>query len=321
MQTPVRVTQRQHGRRRVWTWAAATLAIGLAGAAGSALAQPARSGDRPADTRNTEDWGYRTGGRVGGGYNNGDYPTGEMHEAVDANARTTFARNQYHRLQDSLNSAIRLKQYNFERSPELTDALKQEQQAWQDYVSARNAALRSVVDDSTYQANISLKNEMGERIAETRAEFQDTRLPTDRKAAAAVDRARMHELITMAMVKLDYAQVATDMEVTALKSDSKVTEARRRLMDAGGRVQALRNDFDLKLRNDQELASLRGKIEDARIAFITAETYRNGAVEAANQALDYAYYKNRYNGYYPAGYTGYYPGVGLGVGVTPVMRD
>jgi len=67
------------------------------------------------------------------------------------------------------------------------------------------------------------------------------------------------------------------------------------------------------VRNSPELAAIRGRIEDARVALITAEAYRNGAVEAANTALDYTYYKNRFNtGYntdgYPYGY-GYGGGV------------
>jgi hypothetical protein len=296
------------------------------------MGQQTRPGDRAAvddpfnrgqvHVNTTDDWGYRGNGRVGGGHNGDsgylqDYPTAEVHDAIDANARATFARGQYHRLQDSLNQAIRLRQYNFEHSGDLADALKQEQQAWQDYVSARNAALRGVVDDPKYQSAVSLKNDLGERIAETREEFQGTKLSNDPKVAAATTRAQMRELVAMASVKLDYAQVATDMEVAALKNDSKVADARHRLMDAGSRVQALRDDFDHKLRNDQELASLRSKIEDARIASATAESYRNGAVGAANQALDYAYYKNRfsnsYAGYgYPYGY-----GYGVGYGVAP----
>jgi hypothetical protein len=70
------------------------------------------------------------------------------------------------------------------------------------------------------------------------------------------------------------------------------------------------------MRNSPELAALRSKIDDARVAFITAESYRNGAADAANEALDYAYYKTRYQ-YYVGGYGGYGNGWG-GYGIVQV---
>src|SRR5947208_16003735 len=136
---------------------------------------------------------------------------------------------------------------------------------------------------------------MTDRIAAARGSY-DVQLSSANGHAAVVvvDQAKMKEIVTLAIVKLNYAQVATDMEVAALKNDSKVADARSRLMSAGARVQSMRDDFDHKMRTSRELADIRGKIEDARVALITAEAYRNGAVEAANEALDYAYYKNRY---------------------------
>ena len=241
---------------------------------------------------------------------NGDYPTSDIHSAVEANARTAFARANYHRLQDSLNVAIRQMQSSFEQSAELADARKAEQAAWEDYLATRNAALKSVVSDPKYQANIALKNDMGEQIADVRAAY-GTQSTSHGRVSEIVDKSKMSKLVLLATVKLDYAQVATDMEVAALKGDSKVADTRTKLMSAGARVQALREGFDRTLRGSPELASIRSRIEDARVAFITAEAFRDGAVEAANEALDYAYYKNRHASY--AGYEyGYSTGYGTG---------
>lgn len=237
----------------------------------------------------------------------GDYPSSDIHTAVEANARTAFARATYHRLQDSLNSAIRQMQYNFEHSPEYVDALKTEQMAWEDYLAARSVALRSVVSDPKYQANVALKHELGEEIAEVRAAY-DAVAPRDTRAAEIHDHLKMKKLVVLATVKLDYAQVATDMEVAALKNDPKVADTRSKLMSAGARVSALREKFDRTVRNSEELASLRGRIEDARISLITAEAFRDGAVEAANTALDYTYYKNRFSGNYVGYEYGFYAG-------------
>ena len=270
--------------------------------AGSAMAQ-AMPNTRPADQGREremprrEEPGYRNGREERG--DNGGYPTSDIHSAVEANARTAYARANYHRLQDSVNVAIRQMQSSFDQSPELMDARKAEQMAWEDYLAARNAALKAVVADPKYQANAALKNDLTEQIAEVRTSF-DSRKPSRGRVAELVDQSKMSKVVLLATVKLDYAQVTTDMEVTALKGDSKVADTRGKLMSAGARVQSLREGFDRSLRGSPELAALRSKIEDARVAFITAEAFRDGAVEAASEALDYAYYKNRHGSY--AGY-------------------
>jgi hypothetical protein len=296
-------------------------ALGLLAMAGSAVAQPSRPSDRMDEPFGRDRAGDRDRGRDRDRdetYAPRDFPSGAVHDAIDSNARATFARLQYQRLQSAMDIRVRQIQYEFEHSQEMADALKAEQQAWDDYVAARRAALKSVVDDPKYQANVALKNEMGDKIAEVRAAYDDhvdhMRPIRDRHIGAAVEQAKMKEVTDMAYVKLDYAQVATDMEVAALKNDGKVADARTKLMSAGARVQGLRDGFDRQLRGNQELATLRGKIADARIASITAETYRNGTVEAANEALDYAYWKNRYN------YNNYYNGLGWDYGYGGYMR-
>ncbi|MDQ3149523.1 MAG: hypothetical protein M3Q38_06330, partial [Chloroflexota bacterium] len=46
-------------------------------------------------------------------------------------------------------------------------------------------------------------------------------------------------------------------------------------------------------------------LEDARIARLTASAYLKGAAIAAEEALDFAYYLNRYHRYSGAGYRDY----------------
>src|SRR5579862_3807002 len=76
--------------------------------------------------------------------NQNDFPAVEVHTAVEANARCAFARANFHRLQYSLDSMIRRMQYDFEHSKDLVDASKAEQQAWENYLAARNEALKPV---------------------------------------------------------------------------------------------------------------------------------------------------------------------------------
>ena len=287
--------------RGLLKWSA-PLALAIA-TAGAAMGQTKPENRNPGDDLAPRDreMNRRDEGR------RGDFPSTDVHVAVESNAKLAMARATYHRMQDSLNSAIRQMQYNFDHSPEMMDGLKTEQMAWEDYLAARNGALKSIVNDPKYQANVSMKNEMGEKIAEVRGAYDATH-SKDARVAAMVDESKMKKLVVLASVKLDYAQVATDMEVAALKNDSKVADTRSKLMSAGAKVVALREKFDHTMRNSEELASLRGRIEDARVNLITSEAFRDGAVEAANVMLDYSYYKNRHNGSYANYEYGYYTG-------------
>jgi len=242
----------------------------------------------------------------GGDEGNGDFPSNEMHLAVDANARLAYSRANFRRLQSSLDVAIRRMQYDFEHSQEMADAARAEQQAWDDYRHARNAALKSVMDDPKYKANVAVKEQLGDQIAEVRTAYFHDRRALDHQSQTVVDTDMMRQLVNMATVKLDYAQVATDMEVAALRNDSKVADARERLRSAGSRVTALRDRFDRTVRDSQDLATIRDRIEEARVQLIASEAFQNGANIVATEALDYAYYKNRFvysfPDYVPYGY-------------------
>jgi hypothetical protein len=61
----------------------------------------------------------------------------------------------------------------------------------------------------------------------------------------------------------------------------------------------MRDDFDRGVRDNAQLASLREKIDDARIQLITSEAVQAGAADVAAYALDYSYYNKRINFSYP----------------------
>ena len=285
------------------------LAIALAGGV-RAQAQPGNGPPNGAPPRPGQNDANASDG-------NSDFPGVEVRGAVEANARAAFARASFHRLQYSLDSMILRMQYDFEHSKDLVDASKAEQHAWDAYLAARKEALKSVVSDPKYVANVELKDEMGQQIAEIRAMYAKAGR-ADKQSRSFVNAAMMKQLVEMATVKLDYAQVATDMEVAALRNNIEVADARQKLMSAGARVAELRDEFDRKVRDSKELAAVREQIEDARVQYITAEAFRSGAVDAANMALDYSYYKNRFSNSYAA-YPMDFSYVGYGYG-RPIYR-
>jgi len=230
-----------------------------------------------------------------GTYENG-YPASDMRIAVDANARAAFTRMELRRVQDALDAGVHLMELNFNHSKELTDAVAAEQQAYEDYLAARETALRPVHDDARFQANDTLKKELGERIVDE----HDKRNP---------DKV---EIVSMSLAKLGYATVARDMESHVLQDDSHVQAARQKLMEAGQRVKDVRDNFDMQVRTSPELALLRRQLEEARTNAVVAATYSEGAIEAANVALDFAYYRERYNFYSSYPYTDTLAGYGAG---------
>jgi len=237
------------------------------------------------------------------GNSEGGFPSTDVRVAVDANARAAFARMEYRRSQEALDGAIRLMQMSFERSKEYTDAVAAEKQAYTDYLSARDAALKPVHEDARYQANDQLKKELGDQIADAH----------DSKSADKM------QIIAMSVAKLNYATVGHDLEVKVLVNDSGVQQARTKLVAAGQHLADIKDKFDFGLRTNPDLLALREQLDENRVTNIVAATYRDGAVEAANVAIDYAYYRERYNFYNsypynetPIGYTG--AGYGYPVG-------
>lgn len=281
------------------------LAVALGLAANRATAQTRTS--RPADdlrggpSRDVRDHNLpprddvdRGGSSASDSNSNSDFPTREMYMGAEATTRLAYARANFRRLQSSLDTAIRRMQYDFEHSKEMLDATRAEEQAWRDYLHARNVALKSVVEDPKYKANVAVKEQLGDQIAEVRSAYFKDRRNYDRQSQMVVDTDMMRQLVDMATVKLDYATVATDMEIAALRNDSKVADARQRLHAAGSDVTSLRDRFDHTVRDSQELAGIRERIEDARVQLVAAQAFQNGANVVAGEALDYAYYKNRF---------------------------
>jgi hypothetical protein len=104
---------------------------------------------------------------------------------------------------------------------------------------------------------------------------------------------------------MNYSADARAMEQLALDTDAEAKDAQTKLRQAAARVSDLKTDFDEALRNDRDLLAARRNLEDARVARLTAAAYLKGASIAAEEALDFAYYLNRYSRYNGAGYQDY----------------
>jgi len=267
----------------------AIIGCGLAGllASGASAQQSKSLMESDSSVRNVSSEASR--GYSGyGGWEQGGFPASDWRMAVDANARTVWARQQYHRSQEELGTAIRNLQLQFEASAECTDMVNAEKQAYDDLLAARKAALQPVFNDPAYKANVQMRQEMAAQIAELRY----------RKDIKAED------LVPYALAKLGYAAAATAMEANALLSDTRVRDAQDRLVVAGRKLADLRARFDLSIRTNPELVSIRKQVEDLRISFLTASAFRDGAVFTAEAATAYSYHRDYLQSITP-GYGGY----------------
>jgi hypothetical protein len=213
-------------------------------------------------------------------YNTG-WPGVEVRAFPGALTRRAIARAEYRRLQTGLDVMIRSMRNAFERTRDYVGAIAEEREAFEQLERERNEALRSVRDDPSYQASVSLKQNLTDQIVAAR----DPRRPYD------------SEVMAMAQVKMGYASTASAMEAAALSADPDVQQARERLRRASARVSELRAQRDLEVRNSPELEVARRNLADARIAKLAAEVNFQGVKEVANIALDYARFTHRYDQY------------------------
>ncbi len=211
-----------------------------------------------------------------------DFPDDQVHDWVVANARWAYSRAVFHRAEKELETAVRGALKDFEQSKDFVDAVAAEKQAVDAYNAQRSKALESVVKDPKYVAALQLRDEVGLKLKRLQAVHKG-QLPKE-------------VVLSMASLKLQYASDASAMEADALEKDSGLKDARRKMVEANGRVVVLRNSFDASVRTNPQILQARRNLEDSRVALITAEAYLNGAAVAGALATDYSYYRHRWDG-------------------------
>jgi hypothetical protein len=238
--------------------------------------------------------------RVDGGYrpyspydSRSGYPSAEVYNWVVANARAATARSMFRRAETELGMAYRSAQRSFDTSQEMRDALKAEQQAYDELNAARRNALQSVINEKRYKNLIALREDLADQLARLRAERTIV----------------FDEIVALATLKMAYATDLRAIEANALNGDGHVKEAQDKLVAAGARVAELRARYDESVRTNPEIMIAKRNLEDARLTMITADAYLHGSAAAGSEALDYAYYLHRRPGavYYDDGYGYGYP--------------
>jgi hypothetical protein len=243
--------------------------------------------DRRRRGANGDDW-FRNPFQYGGdnGQVYGGFPSAHVQEAVIANARRAATSAIFRRAESALGSAVRQARRSFETSAEYRDAVKAERDAYQHYTDARRMALDTLRENPRYQGLVRLREELSDQLVSRRRTH----------AVSEADERFVDDVLGMASLKMSYGTQARQMERERIGDDAGIREALQNYRTASAHVAEMRNNFDNTMRADEDLIAARNALADARIAKLTAGVYFQGAAEAANEALDFAYYLHRYDG-------------------------
>jgi hypothetical protein len=239
------------------------------------------------------------------GYN--DYPAAEVQAVPVARAQAARARAEFDLAQLNLHRWIDRAWDDFEHSREYLDATAAEKRAYDEYRRERDRVLARLDQDSTYRAMVDLIGDLRTRIERERG----GRNPTQDQ---------IEQTLALATLKLGYASTVSAMEAAALTADNAVQDARNRLTEAGARAREIRGNFARGVRRDGQFLAARDNADQLRITRVVTDNFLEGAINAREIALDYAYYLHRWDQYrysqygiysnpyaYPIGY-GYYGG-------------
>jgi hypothetical protein len=240
-----------------------------------------------------------------------DYPAAEVQAVPMARAQAAAAYVHFVNSHDALTNVINELKGDFEYSADYLAAERAEKTAYEHYTAERDRVLKDLEQDAQYVALKSLSADLDNRLAGLKSHPQ-----------AEINQA---EVVATAQLKLAYAMRASDMEASALKADSSFQEAKAQFIDVSQKLTDMRGRFQRTYKRDQKYVIARKDFDDAKVASAASSAMLDGAIDARNIAMYYAYWLHRYdpNTYryyaYPTVYDGYgvygsnysfYPGYG-----------
>lgn len=177
---------------------------------------------------------------------------------------------------------------DLERSQEYRELHRQRDAAIRALEDARRSATAALQDDPQYQALIDLENQLVDKIAQAhRSDDRD-----------------LEQLKAMAEVALNYARQRREMEAGLVRNDSTIGDAQQRVRDLGEQTRTMEDLFDMSIRNDPELLSLRQQLPLLKTEYLAAGGYYDSVVRSANVATRFAYFDALADAGY---YTPFYP--------------
>lgn len=225
-----------------------------------------------------------------------DSPAAEIRAVPAARAQAVHARWSWYQAQTDLYNALRLKVTEFNATPEYRAALKEQADAWDGYIKARDKAVDGLKNDPAYRANEAIRKNLTEQIADA----HDTPKPDPATISA------------MSTVKLNFASENRKLEMSVLDRDSDYKAAQQRYREASAKVKELDDRRANLIATDPALSAMRQAIAEAHIDSLTTAAYLDSALVARDLAIGYANtrdsirYHYNYPGVYDYGYSSPY---------------
>ncbi len=201
-----------------------------------------------------------------------------------ARAAAAGSRVRLENTRDELNDFVRIQRMLFENSAGYLQSLVERQRAYATFDAARTATLTALDSDPEARQTRLLVADSSRLIELHRARIA-SRPPNT--SVSPEDATRLDALLAH---RLSLSQRLGGLETQALTGDKSVRESRTALVTANARVDAMRRDFELRLRTGPELASARRTVREAREDTAAATVYANQTARTADLLLDYAYY-------------------------------
>jgi len=263
---------------------------------------PTTHNQRPDQQQNQGPYQRQDMNGMSGGYgqsrNPEDFPADEVQAIPPARAQATIARAQYDRATRNLHNVVDQLRANFTSSNEMLDAVRAEKQAHDTYDAERKRVLDKLAQDEEYRLLKKLSGDLKKKLEILNDNPRDN----------------YEEIVATAGIRLNYGSKITQMESDALAGDQTVVDARKRMVDAGLRVSAMRQAFDRTIRRDEQFLAARSAMDDAKIVQLGTDAYLQAAINAREIALDYTYWLHHWDQYRYAGSSYGYPYYGYGYG-------
>lgn len=207
-----------------------------------------------------------------------------------ARAAAAGARIRLDNTREDLFDFVRIQRTLFENSANYTQAVEDRQRAHDQFTVARAAAMEALDSDPETRQTRLLIADTSRQIERHRARVAArpplAPSPTADRVAAE-DRAQLEALVAY---RLSLSQRLASLESAALVADKSVQESRAAMASANARIEALRRDFELRLRTGEDLAAARKTLRNAREDSAAATVYAIETARTADILLDYAYY-------------------------------
>jgi|GEM_PF-4872005 len=198
-----------------------------------------------------------------------------MRAAAVRAAALRAAQAEVSRAHAALKSSRTLLERQFELSPQMASALREDAAAHKDLDQVRQVVLDRLAKDPAYQNAKRIQQEK------------------HNEAQSALGRASQSQIDALSKQRLQAEATVTKMEAAALQDDAPTRQASERVASTAARVSELKRSFESSVTQDSRWKAARNDLDDARRKLAQANAAGNQALANANRSRTNQRYSGR----------------------------